>query len=201
MVSDMSRVSEDAKTLTAAPKKRRIPRRLIFMAPLVVFAGLIALFIAGLGLDPSVVPSALLGKPVPEFNLPPIKGGVLGLRSSDLKGKVSLVNVFASWCPACRIEHPIFMKLKARGIVPIHGINYKDKPDDVAKWLKRVGDPYTRTGADINGRVSIDWGVYGVPETFVITKKGRIAYKLIGPVTEKILNEKILPLVRKLQQE
>ena len=104
-------------------------------------------------------------------------------------------------CVACREEHPLFMQMKAEGIVPIHGLNYKDPPDNVARWLDTMGDPYTRTGADLNGRVAIDWGVYGVPETFVITKAGRIAHKHIGPLTAQALEGTILPLIRRLQQQ
>jgi cytochrome c biogenesis protein CcmG/thiol:disulfide interchange protein DsbE len=151
--------------------------------------------------NPSAIPSALLGKPVPDFTLPPVKGRALGLASADLNGEVSLVNVFASWCTACREEHPVFMQMKADGIVPIHGINYKDQPDDAARWLNTMGDPYTRTGADTSGRTAIDWGVYGVPETFVITKNGQIAYKHIGAVTPKVLDNTILPLIRRLRQQ
>jgi cytochrome c biogenesis protein CcmG/thiol:disulfide interchange protein DsbE len=138
---------------------------------------------------------------VPQFSLPPVKGRTLGLSSADLVGEVSLVNVFASWCVACREEHPLFMQLKAGGDVPIHGLNYKDQPDNAARWLNVLGDPYTRTGADRDGRVAIDWGVYGVPETFVITKDGRIAHKHIGPITPKDIEQTILPLVRRLQQQ
>jgi cytochrome c biogenesis protein CcmG/thiol:disulfide interchange protein DsbE len=111
-----------------------------------------------------------------------------------------LVNVFASWCVACRQEHPLFMQIKADGTVAIHGINYKDKPEDAAQWLDELGDPYTRTGADLDGRVSIDWGVYGVPETFVIDRDGRIAYKQIGPITPQVLRDTILPLIERLRQ-
>jgi cytochrome c biogenesis protein CcmG/thiol:disulfide interchange protein DsbE len=110
------------------------------------------------------------------------------------------VNVFASWCVACRAEHPLLMRLAEEGQVPIHGLNYKDQPQDAADWLDRLGDPYTRTGADISGRVAIDWGVYGVPETFVVGSDGRIAHKHIGPIDEKALQEEILPLVRRLRQ-
>jgi cytochrome c biogenesis protein CcmG/thiol:disulfide interchange protein DsbE len=145
------------------------------------------------------VPSPLIGKPVPEFSLPAVKGRQLGLSSVNLKGEVSLVNVFASWCVACREEHPVLMQLKAGGTVPIHGLNYKDKPDDAAAWLDTMGDPYTRTGADLDGRVGIDWGVYGVPETFVVDAAGRIAFKQIGPVSREILDQTILPLIAKLQ--
>jgi cytochrome c biogenesis protein CcmG, thiol:disulfide interchange protein DsbE len=114
---------------------------------------------------------------------------------------VSLVNVFASWCVSCREEHPLLLRLKSEGIVPIHGLDYKDAPADAAKWLEDMGNPYTRTGADIDGQVGINWGVYGVPETFVIAADGRIAYKQVGPITEQVLHDKILPLVLKLKRE
>lgn len=176
-------------------------RRLILVVPLIGFLGLALALAWGLSRNPTTIPSALIGKPVPQFSLPPVKGRMLGLSSGDLHGEVALVNVFASWCVACRLEHPVLMQMKANNIVPIHGLNYKDQPSNAARWLNTMGDPYTRTGADINGRVAIDWGVYGVPETFVVTKDGRIAYKQIGAVTPKVLDEKILPLVRKLQQQ
>jgi cytochrome c biogenesis protein CcmG/thiol:disulfide interchange protein DsbE len=116
-----------------------------------------------------------------------------------LKGEVSLVNVFASWCVACREEHPVLMNLRREGFVPIHGLNYKDRPEDAARWLDTLGDPYTRTGADLDGRVAIDWGVYGVPETFVVDRDGRIAYKHIGPVTPDVLEKKLRPLIASLR--
>lgn len=137
---------------------------------------------------------------MPEFNLPPVQGRTLGLSSSDLQGEVSLVNVFASWCTACRYEHPVFMRLQEDGVVPIHGINYKDRPRDAAKWLDELGDPYTRTGADLDGRVGIEWGVYGVPETYVIDRDGRIVFKQVGPVTPDIYHEKIGPLIKELRK-
>ncbi len=174
-------------------------RRFVHMLPVGVFMGIAGGFALSLGRDPSTVPSALIGKPVPEFALPPVQGRLLGLSSSDLKGEVSLVNVFASWCVACREEHPIFMALKRSGAVPIHGLNYKDRPNDAAAWLDNRGDPYTRTGADIDGRVGIDWGVYGVPETFVVDRNGVIAHKHIGAVTDQALQEIILPLVARLR--
>lgn len=174
--------------------------RLGVLVPLAVFLVLAVFLGIGLTLDPRKIPSPLIGKPVPEFELPPVKGRTLGLAAANLKGEVSLVNVFASWCAACRDEHPLWIQVQRSGVVPIHGLNYKDKPDDAQAWLKELGDPYTRTGADISGRVGIDWGVYGVPETFVIDRNGVIAYKHIGPITPKSLDETILPLVRKLQQ-
>ena len=143
----------------------------------------------------------MIGKPVPQFSLPPVKGRSLGLSDADLKGEVSLVNVFASWCVACREEHPLLLKLKADGVVPVHGLDYKDPPDDAAHWLNTFGDPYTRTGADLNARVGIDWGVYGVPETFIIGKDGRIAYKHIGPLTQEVLDRTVLPFVTRLREQ
>lgn len=190
-----------ARTISPAGEASARTRRLILFVPLIGFLGLAVALAWGMTRDPSTVPSALIGKPVPQFSLPPVKGRTLGLSTADLHGEVSLVNVFASWCVACREEHPVLMQMKADNIVPIHGLNYKDQPDNAARWLNTMGDPYTRTGADIDGRVAIDWGVYGVPETFVITKDGRIAYKQIGAVTPEVLDEKIVPLIRKLQRQ
>ena len=173
---------------------------MVLLAPLLVFAG-VAIFLAiGLTLDPRKVPSVLIGKSVPAFSLPAVRGRSLGLASTDLVGEVSLVNAFASWCVACRDEHPLLMQVRNEAIVPIHGLNYKDQATDAARWLDDMGDPYTRTGADIDGRVAIDWGVYGVPETFVIDRQGRIAYKHIGAITPAVWNETLLPLIRKLQE-
>ena len=169
--------------------------------PLAIFV-VIAIFLGvGLTLDPRVVPSPLIGKPVPDFRLPPVQGRTLGLATEDLRGDVTVVNVFASWCTACRDEHPLWMQLERQRAVPIHGLNYKDRPEDAARWLRELGDPYTRTGADRDGRVGIDWGVYGVPETFVVDKHGVIRDKIIGPLTPKIAEERLLPLVRRLQAE
>ncbi|MGH6920295.1 MAG: DsbE family thiol:disulfide interchange protein, partial [Geminicoccaceae bacterium] len=148
-------------TLTSSSPAASALRRLGFLLPVVVFVVVAVGLGIGLTRNPQEIPSALIGKPVPEFSLPPVQGRALGLSSSDLEGEVSLVNVFASWCTACRYEHPVFMRLKEEGAVPIHGINYKDRPNDAAEWLDTLGDPYTRTGADLDGRVSIEWGVYG----------------------------------------
>ncbi len=181
----------EALPTTAGPRWRHI-------VP-VVIAGLIGVALAiGLTLNPREIPSALIGSAIPEFDLPPVQGRDLGLSSADLKGRVSVVNVWASWCTECRKEHPLLMAIEERSGVRLHGINYKDRPEDAENWLNALGDPYTRIGADIDGRVSIDWGVYGVPETFVIDKRGRIAYKLIGALTEANLTETILPLIAKL---
>ena len=180
---------------SAAPRRRLWP----YLLPIAIFAGIGVLLYIGLYRDPTLVPSPLVGKPVPEFDLGPVKGRELGLSSRDLHGEVALVNVFASWCVACRDEHPLLMALEREGVLPIHGLNYKDAPADAAAWLDAFGDPYTRIGADPDGRVGLDWGVYGVPETFVVDRNGRIAYKHIGPVTPRVLDEVVLPLVRALR--
>ena len=191
-------MTEDVLTNTSGPAPGN-GRRLAAYIPLAVFVVMAVILGIGLTKDPRLVPSPLIGKPVPEFSLPPVKGRALGLATADLKGQVALVNVFASWCVACREEHPVLLELAKKGIVPIHGLDYKDKPADAQAWLDELGDPYTRAGADITGRVGIEWGVYGVPETFVVDRNGVIAYKHIGPITPKALEDTILPLVRKLQ--
>jgi cytochrome c biogenesis protein CcmG, thiol:disulfide interchange protein DsbE len=168
---------------------------LIITAIIIVFLGVGLLF-----LNPKEIPSVLISKPVPAFDLPPVQGRLLGLKTDDLKGEVSLVNVFASWCLACRAEHPLLMGLAKNGDVPIHGLNYRDQPQDAANWLDRLGDPYTRTGADVTGRVAIEWGVYGVPETFIVGSDGLIAHEHIGAITAATLREQILPLVRQLRR-
>ena len=173
-------------------------RRLAVAIPLLVFVAIAVLLAIGLTRNPREVPSPLIGKPVPVFSLPPVLGRTLGLSDKDLKGQVSVVNVFASWCVPCRQEHPLIQRLARE--VPVHGLNYKDRPEDAARWLDELGDPYTRTGADLDGRIGIDWGVYGIPETFVIDRDGRVAYKQIGPITPRILDEKLLPVIRTLRR-
>lgn len=175
-------------------------RRLLLALPAVGFTGLAGVFAIGLNRDPSKLPSVFIGQKVPDFNLPPVKGRILGLASGNLVGEVSLVNVFASWCVASRAEHTIFMRLSQERTVPIHGLNYKDAPDDAEQWLNTMGDPYTRIGADLDGRVAINWGVYRVPETFVVGADGIIAFKHIGAVTPEALSTTILPLVEGLRK-
>lgn len=176
-------------------------RRLLVALPVTGFALLTGVFAIGLSRDPKLLPSTLVGHKVPDFSLPPVKGRTLGLSSANLVGEVSLVNVFASWCVACRAEHPVFMRIAREKLVPLHGLNYKDAPDAAAQWLNTMGDPYTRTGADLDDRVGIDFGVYGVPETFVVGADGLIAYKHIGAVTENDLTTRLLPLVERLRKE
>lgn len=175
-------------------------QRLTYFIPIAIFAVIAVAFAVGLTLNPREIPSALIGKPVPEFTLPPVQGTKLGLATENLQGEVSIVNVWASWCTECKREHPVLMGLAERNVVAVHGINYKDSPDAAQAWLEDLGDPYTRDGADRNGRVAIDWGVYGVPETFVVDSRGRIVYKRIGAMTEQLVAEKILPLVEELRR-
>ncbi|MGB6535866.1 MAG: DsbE family thiol:disulfide interchange protein [Xanthobacteraceae bacterium] len=165
-------------------------RRLAVLVPLAVFLALSVLFVVGLRSgDPSILPSALIGSPVPDTDLPPIVGldrdgiPVPGLSSASFKGAVTIVNVWASWCVPCHEEAPLLMQLAADKRVRLVGINYKDDPGNARRFLGRYGDPFAAAGADESGRAAIDWGVYGVPETFVVGRDGRIAYKLVGPIT------------------
>jgi len=177
--------------------------RVASVLPVAIFAVLVVVFAVYLyqvgsgGKVISEIPSALIDQPAPALDLPPIAGRNDGLASDRLAGKVSLVNVFASWCPPCHAEHPILMGL-ARDGVAIFGINYKDRPEDARRFLAELGNPYRAIGADTSGRAAIDWGVYGYPETFVIDKAGRIRYKHIGPITAHDLEAKILPALERL---
>ncbi|GAD55808.1 cytochrome c-type biogenesis protein CcmG/DsbE, thiol:disulfide oxidoreductase [Limimaricola cinnabarinus LL-001] len=171
------------------------------LLPAALFATLAAAFYWGLMNSDDRLPSALTGRAVPKFDLPPIEGREEGLSTADLQGEVSIVNVWASWCVPCRVEMPLLVELAARDTVPIHGINYKDAPDAALRFLDETGDPYTRIGADRSGRASLDWGVYGLPETFVIDARGRVAYKHVGPFDRRALEEEILPVVGRLQTE
>lgn len=178
------------------------PRRsfLLALLPVSLFAVIGGAFYWGLFNSSDRLPSTLVGKAVPVFELPPIEGRAEGLSSGDLMGQVSIVNVWASWCVPCRVEMPLLNELAARDTVAIFGINYKDDPKEALAFLDELGDPYTRIGADRAGRVAIDWGVYGLPETFVIDAEGRIAYKHIGPFNRQSLEANILPVVRRLQE-
>ncbi len=175
--------------------------RWVLLLPLAVFAGLAVGLFWGLWYKDDRLPSALIGRSIPEFALPPIEGRQEGLSSAELQGEVSLVNVWASWCVPCRVENPLLVELSKAGTVPIYGINYKDDAEKALAFLEELGDPFTRIGADRSGRVAIDWGVYGLPETFVIDAGGRIAYKHVGPFDRRALEDNILPIVRRLQAE
>ena len=169
------------------------------LIPLLVFVVIVGFLWAGLSLNPREVPSPLIDKPAPEFALPKLLGQGAVLRTDDLRGQVWLLNVFASWCTPCLEEHPLLIDLAKRNVVPVYGLNYKDQRAVALKWLRKHGDPYTDIMVDVEGRTGIEYGVYGVPETFVIDKLGVIRFKHIGPLTPQVLEEKIVPLVKRLQ--
>lgn len=179
-------------------------RRALVLAPLVVFLALVALFLIRLYAgDPSRIPSALIGHPAPQTSLPPVAGlersgaPVPGIDSASFKGAVTVVNVWASWCVPCHDEAPLLMQLAHDSRLSLIGINYKDEPDNARRFLGRYGNPFAAAGADLNGRAGIDWGVYGVPETFVVGRDARIAYKLVGPITADNLNTVLKPEIEK----
>ncbi|WP_153101905.1 DsbE family thiol:disulfide interchange protein [Paraburkholderia hayleyella] len=172
-----------------------------FLLPLLAFVVLLGLLAAGLKHDPRKLPSALLGQPAPSFDLPLLHAPGQRLASDTLRGQVWLLNVWASWCTSCREEHPLLLELAARHVVPVYGLNYKDESAPALQWLALAGDPYTASLVDRNGQTGIDYGVYGVPETFVIDRAGRVRYRHAGPLTRATLDEVILPLVRQLQGE
>jgi cytochrome c biogenesis protein CcmG/thiol:disulfide interchange protein DsbE len=173
-------------------------RSLKFVIPLAVFIALAAFLAVGLTRDPREVPSPFIGKPAPEFRLEQLADEKLAFGPGDMKGKVWLLNVWASWCVSCRVEHPLLVEMSTRKLVPIVGLNYKDKRAEGMQWLQRFGNPYSLSAYDVEGKVGIDYGVYGVPETFVIDKQGVIRYKQIGPITPEALEKKIMPLIREL---
>jgi cytochrome c biogenesis protein CcmG/thiol:disulfide interchange protein DsbE len=170
-----------------------------YVIPLLVFTVMVIFLGIGLTLDPKEIPSPLIGKPAPDFVLPQVADGEKSLSRDDLKGQVSLLNVWASWCVSCRQEHSVLVKLAKQGIVPIYGLNYKDTRGDALAWLQSFGDPYVASAFDADGRIGIEWGVYGVPETFLIDRQGIIRYKHTGPVTSEVLDQTLLPLIRELQ--
>jgi len=170
-----------------------------YLLPLAGFLILVGFFAAGLKLDPREVPSPLIGKPAPAFRLPVLNEAGKTFSPEDMRGQVWLLNVWASWCGACREEHPLLMEISRSGALPLVGLDYKDTDADGAGVLTQAGNPYKVVATDADGRVGIDYGVYGVPETYVIDKAGVIRYKQIGPITEETLRDKIMPLVKGLQ--
>ena len=168
--------------------------------PAIIFLLLAGLLGIGLTLDPKKVPSPLIGKAVPEFELPKLKEPDLNINTEVFKGKVSLLNIWATWCISCRAEHEVLTAIANSGVVDIYGLNYKDEREAAKRWLKVYGDPYIASGYDVDGRVGIDWGVYGTPETFLIDKQGIIRHKVIGPVNSKIWQEELLPMINQLEQ-
>ena len=172
-----------------------------YLIPLTVFVFMVIFLGIGLTLDPREVPSPLIGKPTPAFSLPEVSRPDDIFTQERFKGQVSLVNVWASWCVSCRQEHATLVALSRQAIVPIYGVNYKDEREAALKWLNGLGNPYVASAFDTEGRTGIEWGVYGVPETFVVDRHGTIRYKHTGPVTPEVLEKTLLPLIKQLQAQ
>ena len=175
----------------------------LFILPFLIFFGVIIHFAVPIvkKSDPKLLPSALINKDVPYTNLPTLSNYKEGFNHADLLGRETLVNFFSSWCGPCRIEHDLLMEISRNKSIRLYGINYKDKPEAARNWLNELGDPFEKIVADKDGRTAIDWGVYGVPETYLVDKKGRVRYRHVGPLTEKVLEEKLMPLVQMLREK
>lgn len=176
-------------------------KRLGFYIPVLIFLSILGYMAVGLTLDPQKLPSTLIDKPVPEFDLPPIEGFDKGFSSKDLLGQVTIINIWGSWCVSCVYEHPVLMEIARKKLVPIYGLDWKDQPGDGARWLQEKGNPYTLIGDDADGRIAIEFGVTGAPETFVVDKGGRIRYKFIGPITVEDWENTLYPLVKELRSQ
>jgi cytochrome c biogenesis protein CcmG, thiol:disulfide interchange protein DsbE len=174
---------------------RKVSLTIIF----VIFLTLLALFGFALTRDPSLVSSPLIGKPVPDFSLPLLSDSQKNIGNIDLRGSVYLLNVWASWCAACRVEHPLLMQLSEQMVLPIYGLNYRDARENAQTWLERYGNPYEAVAFDEQGKTGLDLGVYGAPETYLVDRNGVIAYKHIGPITEEVWQEKLQPKIAELQ--
>ena len=172
-----------------------------YLIPLGIFLVLVVFLAIGLGRDPHEVPSPLINKAAPTFRLPQLKEPAKTFSAEDMRGKVWVLNVWASWCISCRDEHPLLIEYAKSGAVPIYGLNYKDRREDALGWLEELGDPYVVSAADLDGRVAIDYGVYGAPETYLIDQNGTIKFKHIGPVTRQVWSNKVLPLVQELNRQ
>ena len=176
-------------------------KTLVLLIPLALFLVLGGFLFAGLSLKPREIPSPLIDKSIPAFDLPQLQDPAKRLASNDLLGQVTLVNAWASWCVSCRSEHELLMELAKQHNVRIYGINYKDRRDDALRYLQRLGNPYVTNGHDLNGRVGIDWGIIATPESFIVDKKGTIRYKQIGPLNAQVWNDTVAPLIKQLEQE
>ena len=172
-----------------------------YLIPLILFGVLVVFLAIGLGRDPREVPSPLINKASPAFKLPQLKEPTKSFSNQEMLGRVWLLNVWASWCISCREEHPFLLELARAGTVPIYGLNYKDRPEDALGWLGELGDPYVLSVSDLDGRVGIDYGYYGAPETYVIDKKGVIRFKQIGPISSDVWAKTMLPLVQELNRQ
>ncbi len=185
--------------VTDTPQTVGLGRRLLFLLPVIAFVGLAAVFALGLGHDPTALQSAMIDQPAPAFTLPPILEDRPGVARADLGGKPVLVNFFASWCAPCRIEHATLAGLAASGVA-IYGVAYKDKPQDARRFLTDLGDPYQRIGLDLDGRTAIDFGVYGVPETYILDRDGRIRFRYAGALSDAVIKTEILPRLEALSR-
>ena len=176
--------------------------RTLYLLPLLLFAGISVYFAVPIlsGKDPGALPSVMIDKLAPPDALGPLITAKPGIDPDSLRGAVRLVNFFASWCGPCRVEHPLLMQLAENKIVPLYGINYKDKPADAVQWLAQLGDPFERIGRDGDGRVAIEWGVYGVPETYIVDQDGRIQYRHVGPMSARAFEETIMPIITALRE-
>ena len=170
-------------------------KHLRFILPLAMFAGLALLLFAGLGKDTRLVPSPLIDKPAPAYELPSLRDPAARIRAADFAGKPYLLNVWGSWCVACRVEHEVLTKFARRELVPVVGLNWKDVPEDATRWLAQFGDPYDAIPVDADGRIAIDYGVYGAPESFLVDGAGIIRYKHVGPLTDEIVERELLPRI------
>jgi cytochrome c biogenesis protein CcmG, thiol:disulfide interchange protein DsbE len=171
-----------------------------YVIPLALFMVMVAFLAIGLGRDPRAVPSPLIDKSAPSFQLAQLHQPTKTFSTQEMRGKVWLLNVWASWCISCREEHPLLLELERSGSVPLYGLNWKDKRDDALSWLNELGDPYILSAADLDGRVAIDYGVYGAPETYLIDRDGVIRFKHVGPLTRDLLQSRILPLAQELNK-
>jgi cytochrome c biogenesis protein CcmG/thiol:disulfide interchange protein DsbE len=187
--------------MSAEPEARPKPRKVFFaLLPLLAFLGLAAVFFVRLmsGEDISTIPSALIGQPAPQTRLPPLEGvGLPGLDSSAFTGRVTLVNVWSSWCVPCREEHPLLIELSRDSRFALAGMNYKDRPENARRFLGELGNPFREIGVDTTGRTAINWGVYGVPESYLIGKDGRILFKYVGPLTPEAIAREVMPRIDK----
>ncbi len=172
-----------------------------YLIPLALFLVIVGFLAVGLKNDPKRVPSPLIGKPAPHFELPTLYDPKEKIATEQLRGKVWLLNVWASWCVSCRAEHQVVKRFAQMNLAPVYGLNYKDEEADAKAWLESLGNPYEASLVDRDGSTGIDWGVYGVPETFVVDKKGIIRHKVIGPVTDEIVRDQLVPLIKKLKEE
>jgi len=191
-------MSQPAEEQAITSQEKR-PKHWVYLLPLGLFTVLMVFFFFGLGLNPRLIPSPLIGQPTPAFSLPKLSNPSELIQHTDLKGEVSLLNIWATWCTSCRQEHPILMKIAESKEVPIYGLYYKDIPEQGVVWLQNYGDPYRENAVDENGKVGIEWGAYGTPETFLIDQEGIIRYKHVGPISWHDWETTLLPMINSLR--